>query len=393
MLRKFSYRSLFALSVLILAVLACGGGGNANNEATHTPAPTATPDITANFISYTSENSGVIVSYPSDWARDDTFFLSIASDEALLETTESQEGALIAFLSDTPANLGGNDPKTILSATLANMATDSGITMQGEPADLTVKGQSGAIVDVTGTAEDGTPLSGFVATLINGEWATIVLAITPTAGSENYLPTMKAVLNTVEVTEAPPPAEIEPLSTEELVIEEPTPVVEEPEPTIEPEPTVDAGNTAAAETISQWASSATASSQFSSSWAATNTTGAPDTPECGDYTTAWASSSSTGVDWLEVYYDVPVFATEINIYESYNPDQVITVELIAVSGEVVEVYTQAPEGFDTCPMFLSVTVPETDFLVQGVRITVDQSLLNVGWNEIDAVELIGYPAN
>jgi hypothetical protein len=391
MLRKFSYQSLFALAVLVLSVIACGGGGNANNEATNTPAPTATPDITANFISITSETSGVIVSYPSDWVTDDSFFLSIASNAVLLESTESQEGAIMIFLSDTPANLGGNDPKAILTETVASMSADSGFLTNGDPTDLTVKGQSGAIVEVTGTADDETPLTGFVAIVINGEWATVIMAITPTDGSEDYLPTMRAILNTVEVTEAPAPDESALLPTEEPIVEEPTPVVEEPEPTVEP--TVDVGITAAAETISQWASSATASSQFSSSWAATNATGAPDTPECGDYTTAWASSSSTGVDWLEVYYDVPVFATEINIYESYNPDQIVTVELIAVSGEVVEVYTQAPEGFDTCPMFLSVTVPETDFLVQGVRITVDQSVLNVGWNEIDAVELIGYPAN
>jgi len=387
MLRKFSYQSLFALAVMILAVIACGGGGNANNEATNTPSPTATPDITANFVSITSETSGVIVSYPPDWVTEDIFFLSIASDAAVLESTESQEGAIMIFLSDTPANLGGTDPKAILTETVAGMSTDSDFLTQGEPTDMTVNGQSGGIVDITGTADDGTPLTGFVATLVNGEWATVILAITPTDGSEAHLPTMRAILNTVEVTQAPSPAESEPLPIEEPIVEEPAPVVEEPEPTAE------ASITAAAETISQWASSATASSQFSSSWSATNATGAPDTPECGDYTTAWASSSSRGIDWLEVYYDVPVFATEINIYESYNPDQVVTVELIAVSGEVVEVYTQAPEGFDTCPMFLSVAVPETDFLVYGVRITVDQSVLNVGWNEIDAVELIGYPAD
>ena len=44
-------------------------------------------------------------------------------------------------------------------------------------------------------------------------------------------------------------------------------------------------------------------------------------------------------------------------------------------------------------MMLSIDLGETDFLVHGVRITVDQSVLGLGWNEIDAVELVGIPAN
>lgn len=389
MIRKFRYETFIAFVVLMLAMLACGGGGNSGNnneEATSVP-PTATPDPAANFTTYTSETSGVIVSYPPDWAMDDTFFLQLASDETLLGTPDADEGALMAFLSDTPANLGGSDPVTILTSAAADMASEGEFTMQGEPTAITIKGQSGAVVDINGTADDGTPLTGFIAVLVKADWGTIILAVTPTTGSENYLPTMRTVLNTVEVTTAPEP-EPEP-TLEPIPTAEPTtaPVV------VAPEPTAEIGSDTAGEPINQWATSAIASSQFSDSWAATNAVGAPDTPECGDYTTAWASSSSGGVDWIEVYYDTPVYATQINIYESYNPDQVISVEVFDLNGGVTEVYTQAPESFGVCPMVLSIDLEQTDFLVYGVRITVDQSVLSLGWNEIDAVELVGHPAN
>lgn len=387
MIRKFRYETFIAFVLLMLAMLACGGGGNSgnNNETATSVPPTATPDPAANFTTHTSETSGVIVSYPPDWAMDDTFFLQLASDETLLGTPDADEGALMAFLSDTPANLGGSDPVTILTSAAADMSADGGFTMQGEPAAITIKGQNGAVVDINGTADDGTPLTGFIAALVKADWATIILAVTPTTGSENYLSTMRTILNTVEVTNAPEP--------------EPEPTLE-PIPTAEPttapvvvEPTAETGSDTVGEPINQWATSAIASSEFSSSWAATNAVGAPDTPECGDYTTAWASSSSGGVDWIEVYYDTPVYATQINIYESYNPDQVVSVEVFDLNGGVTEVYTQVPESFTACPMILTIDLEQTDFLVYGVRITVDQSVLNLGWNEIDAVELVGYPAN
>jgi len=42
-----------------------------------------------------------------------------------------------------------------------------------------------------------------------------------------------------------------------------------------------------------------------------------------------------------------------------------------------------------CPYELIVPVEGIDFLTNTVRITVDQSQLGLGWNEIDAVQLIG----
>jgi hypothetical protein len=145
----------------------------------------------------------------------------------------------------------------------------------------------------------------------------------------------------------------------------------------------------------QWASGGEATSEFGSvSWTASQAAGAPDTPTCGDFGSAWASSSSNGLDSLTMYfYDQPVIPTQINIVQSYNPSQVIKVELLDANGQYNDatIYQAAPASVNQCPYTLSIPVTGITYLVMGVRITIDQSVLGLGWNEIDAVELVGYP--
>ena len=42
-----------------------------------------------------------------------------------------------------------------------------------------------------------------------------------------------------------------------------------------------------------------------------------------------------------------------------------------------------------CPYTLSIPIEKTEGRFNKVRITVDQSVLGLGWNQIDAVELVG----
>ncbi len=165
--------------------------------------------------------------------------------------------------------------------------------------------------------------------------------------------------------------------------EEPPPAASAVEPTAQP---VDVGG----KLIRQWASSAEASSEFGSAdWSAEQATGPANTDACGDYGTAWASSSATGVEWLKVYFDTPVIATEINIYQSYNPTQVAEVYVIDPKGEEFLILVRDPQYLDVCPDLMTITVEGVDFPIVGLRLVVDQSVLGVGWNEIDAVELVG----
>lgn len=144
--------------------------------------------------------------------------------------------------------------------------------------------------------------------------------------------------------------------------------------------------------IRQWASEAIASSAYGEeSWAALQATGEPNTPECGDIETAWASASSNTREWLVLYYPKPVYAVEVNIYQTYNPDQVIGVDLIDLQGRFVNVYKGKPRQIETCPYILNVPTAFSGVLAQGVQIIIDQSILELGWNEIDAVEMVGAP--
>jgi hypothetical protein len=142
--------------------------------------------------------------------------------------------------------------------------------------------------------------------------------------------------------------------------------------------------------IAQWASSAKATSQYGSpGWAASQATHAPNTKVCGDNSTAWASKSDLSVDTLTVGYKVPVVPKLVKIYESYNAGQVTNVQVVDVKGAVTDVYTAAPAAAPACPFVLKVPITGVTAKVKTVRITVDQSVLRIGWNEIDAVQLVG----
>lgn len=161
--------------------------------------------------------------------------------------------------------------------------------------------------------------------------------------------------------------------------DEPTaPVVEAEEPEME--------------VIRQWAIFATASSEYGNpGFSAFQATGAPESTECGDFSNAWASAEATSVDWLELLYEKPVYPEQINIYQNNLPDQVVKVEVIDPNLNYYIVYTGEPSVTE-CPYTLTVEVTDIDFPVTGVKVTIDQSILDASWDEIDAVELVGrYP--
>jgi len=159
---------------------------------------------------------------------------------------------------------------------------------------------------------------------------------------------------------------------------------------VELEPTAASSGSGGA--LRQWAAIASASSEYGNpSWSAQQATGAPDTPTCGDEVTAWASASSGTVEWIEVTFARSVIPTQLTIYQTYHPDQVVKVELIDITAGYHEVYSAQPvdRSSEPCPYILTIPV-ETDLEVGGLRITIDQSVVG-SWNEIDAVELVGQP--
>jgi hypothetical protein len=122
------------------------------------------------------------------------------------------------------------------------------------------------------------------------------------------------------------------------------------------------------------------------SWSPEQVIGPPDTPNAGDYTTAWASREpDAGPEWISVAFANPVEIAEVRVRESYNPGAIVSVVAMVNNREVALWEGQAAGG----------RAPR-DFVVraapgvrsQNVIVRLDTATVP-GWNEIDAVELVG----
>ncbi len=143
--------------------------------------------------------------------------------------------------------------------------------------------------------------------------------------------------------------------------------------------------------VRQWAVKAAASSEFlEDKWSAMQAAGKPDTFTCADSATAWAAADQDTIEWIELEYAEAVIPVEVNIYQNYNPSQVTEVAVFTEDGERYVIWEGYPERVKDCPDLMTVTV-DTGFgkPVSKVRVTLDQRVNGWGWNEIDAVELVG----
>lgn len=148
----------------------------------------------------------------------------------------------------------------------------------------------------------------------------------------------------------------------------------------------------------QWAVSAKASTTYASDVNDTargyhpfRATGVPDTQSYGDADTSWATKESdTGLEWIELEYAKPVNATEIKIRQNFNPGAIISVDLYDETGSAHNIW-KGPDASQYKPStisWLSLPFEKTAFKTQRVKITLATNAVS-GWNEIDAVQLIG----
>ncbi|MBN1310347.1 MAG: hypothetical protein JXB30_02935 [Anaerolineae bacterium] len=162
-------------------------------------------------------------------------------------------------------------------------------------------------------------------------------------------------------------------------------------PELEATMTAIAGQAVPGTAFPQWAASAEASSEYGASdWSAIQAAGAPNTPGCGDFATAWASATSSEAAILKLLYAVAVVPSSIEIHQSYNPNSVVKVEVIDEIGASYIIYEGQPATIEQCPYVMVVSVTGVTARVNTVIISIDQSVIG-DWNEIDAVELIGTP--
>ncbi len=122
-------------------------------------------------------------------------------------------------------------------------------------------------------------------------------------------------------------------------------------------------------------------------WGPEQALGAPDTTQAGDMQTAWASQTQDGgEEWLRLDYEKAVNLAQVRIRESYNPGAVTKVTAFRANGEEVVLF----EGDDPTanpPADLAVEVPG-EVVSKQVKVYLDTRRVE-GWNEIDAVELVG----
>ncbi|HBN97590.1 MAG TPA: hypothetical protein DDZ66_14985 [Firmicutes bacterium] len=146
-----------------------------------------------------------------------------------------------------------------------------------------------------------------------------------------------------------------------------------------------------ADAVLQWASGAKASSQYREDrWTPEHMTGRPDVyPRYGDYETAWvASTSDGGQEWVELFYDEVVYVKRIDVYETCNPGAIVKAELIDETGRT-HVFWEgravvAPEE----SRILMIENAKVDVPARHIRLVLQTDQVP-GWNEIDAVSLIG----
>jgi hypothetical protein len=143
--------------------------------------------------------------------------------------------------------------------------------------------------------------------------------------------------------------------------------------------------------VHQYAAAAEADSvRGNVDWAAGQAVGEPNTPACGDARTAWATAEPTGRGTLTLYYVQLVKPTAIRIFETYNPGFITRVAITDNQGEEHVVYEAEPALSFQCPFVrVIIPVPKADYAANSITITVDQSTSAGGWDQIDAVELIG----
>lgn len=122
-------------------------------------------------------------------------------------------------------------------------------------------------------------------------------------------------------------------------------------------------------------------------WGPEQATGAPDTMQAGDIVTAWASlMPDAGLEWLLVEYERPVEVAEVRIRETFNPGAVSKVVAVVDKGQE-RVLWEGQDPTNSAPTDF-VVKPKDRVTSNRIKIYLDTTR-KPGWNEIDAVELVG----
>jgi hypothetical protein len=129
--------------------------------------------------------------------------------------------------------------------------------------------------------------------------------------------------------------------------------------------------------------------ELSPDWSPGQAAGQPDTPVAGDQVTAWASATpDASSEWLVLTYPTPVIPQRLQVYESFHPGALTRVSVFDESGREVVAWSGVDPTPPTATSGTSNIPLSLNFKTQRVKLYIDSANIP-GWNEIDAVALIG----
>jgi hypothetical protein len=125
------------------------------------------------------------------------------------------------------------------------------------------------------------------------------------------------------------------------------------------------------------------------SWSPGQSAGAPDTAAHGDFATAWASANPDGgKEWLQLSYPTATEIKQVVIHETYNPGAVSRVLALMPDGSEQVLWEGVEQVSNPGQKMDSVFEVPPGIRSDRLRVELDTKRV-AGWNEIDAVELIG----
>lgn len=123
------------------------------------------------------------------------------------------------------------------------------------------------------------------------------------------------------------------------------------------------------------------------SWGPEQVVGEPDTLQAGDLPTAWAPlQQDGGEEWLKLDYEKSVDIAEVRVRETHNPGAVSKITAFLADGSEVTIW-EGVEPKSEPPVEMAFAVPHS-INAKSVKVYLDTKRVP-GWNEIDAVQLVG----
>jgi len=122
-------------------------------------------------------------------------------------------------------------------------------------------------------------------------------------------------------------------------------------------------------------------------WSAQQATGPPDTMTDGDHQTAWAPAQADGgEEWLMTEYAKPVEVAQVIVRETCGPGCITKITSVTDAGAEVPLWQGEPPK-NTSPSDTVFNIPPGT-TTGRIKVYLDTRLVP-GWNEIDAVQLVG----